>query len=62
MCDEFPLHFNAIFFSLKKILLYLHKIEIDRSGPAAIPTEDQLLNDEIRRANEQLAEVNLIFE
>ncbi|XP_055319575.1 aspartyl/asparaginyl beta-hydroxylase isoform X7 [Sitodiplosis mosellana] len=30
--------------------------QIDRSGPAAIPTEDQLLDDEIRRANEQLAE------
>ncbi|XP_055319573.1 aspartyl/asparaginyl beta-hydroxylase isoform X5 [Sitodiplosis mosellana] len=30
--------------------------KIDRSGPAAIPTEDQLLDDEIRRANEQLAE------
>lgn len=35
----------------------LNQIEIDRSGPAATLTEDQILEDEIRRANEQLAEV-----
>lgn len=36
----------------------LNPIEIDRSGPAAILTEDQQLEEEIRHANEQLAEVN----
>lgn len=36
---------------------HVESIEIDRSGPAAATTEDQILEDEIRRANEQLAEV-----
>lgn len=36
-----------------------NSIEIDRSGPAAVPTDDQQLEDEIRQANEQLAEVIL---
>lgn len=38
----------------------LISIEIDRSGPAAILTEDQQLEDEIRHANEQLAEVKYL--
>lgn len=38
-------------------IFVLISTEIDRSGPAAIATEDQQLEEEIRRANEQLAEV-----
>lgn len=38
-------------------IFVLNPIEIDRSGPAAILTEDQQLEEEIRRANEQLTEV-----
>lgn len=37
--------------------LHFH-LEIDRSGPAAVPFDDPLLDEDFRQANEQLAEVN----